>query len=81
MVVALAPGRCRPCCLAAALEAASSGSEVVGRFCGSMRLGRGISANQACRTARRARAQAGNMSVFRSPLEPFGNRGPAAHLQ
>ena len=54
IVRALAAGCGKPACLAAplvaaaALEAASSGSEAAGRFCGSMRLGRGISANQAC---------------------------------
>ena len=43
MVDGLGPGTRNPC-LAAALEAASSGSEVAGRFWGSIRLGRGISA-------------------------------------
>lgn len=48
IVAALPRSPAAPPRAAAALEAASSGSEESGRFCGSMRFWRGISANQAC---------------------------------
>lgn len=53
----LADTPCRPCRTAAALEAASSGSEAAGRFWGSMRLGRGMSPNQACVGGYRTRSK------------------------